>query len=408
MALTFSELQSEVKRRATRNQAGTTFDTAVKNTLNTSLLRVAREAPWRSLRRKTTFDTVISYTGGNGAVSVTNGSKVVSVTGATFLTNNIVVGRRVKFGGSAAFYTIKNITSETGLILDSAYDGSSSATQTYEILPQDQYNLPIQASHRVFLWHEDYGYPFQLSYVPEQDFIMGSVHLTDKNVPTHYRMWGEDMVETQLRTATNLSVASSSASDTTQVITVFGTVGGYPDVETITCNGTTSVTGTNTFTSIERVVKNGSTTGRVTLTSVVDSKTVTVIPAGAATYGVQYAKIQLWPLPNNVFPMNVQYYKDPFYLVNDGDVHELGYEFDEAIILLSTSKIKMEENQDEGDKFYALYQDEVRSLKKTNMDKIDWFPRLKKAWGNFYGREYVHRNLLYRQAGGDFGPATRR
>ena len=33
--------------------------------------------------------------------------------------------------------------------------------------------------------------------------------------------------------------------------------------------------------------------------------------------------------------MNVKYYKDAYRLVNTGDVHDLGQDFDEAIILLS-------------------------------------------------------------------------
>ena len=47
---TFIDLVNEVKRRATRDQGGTQFDTAIKNVVNTSLFRVAREAPWRQLR----------------------------------------------------------------------------------------------------------------------------------------------------------------------------------------------------------------------------------------------------------------------------------------------------------------------------------------------------------------------
>ena len=70
MLYTFKDLQDEVKRRATRDQSGTTFDVAIKNIINTSLFRIGREALWRSLRRKGIVTTVTSYTTGSGAVSV--------------------------------------------------------------------------------------------------------------------------------------------------------------------------------------------------------------------------------------------------------------------------------------------------------------------------------------------------
>ena len=71
MAFTFSDLKVEVKRRATKNQGGTQFDSGIANTINTSMWRVAREARWRSLRRTATFNTVTTYTTGTGAVTAT-------------------------------------------------------------------------------------------------------------------------------------------------------------------------------------------------------------------------------------------------------------------------------------------------------------------------------------------------
>ena len=154
MSMTFSDLQSEVKRRATRDQAGTQFDTAVKNIINTSLFRVAREALWRPLRRKTTFTTVTTYSEGSGDGSFTEDSADIAVTGATFLTDNIQPGRRVTLSGSSKTYTVLEVTSETEITLDLVYDGDTTTEGTYSILAQEEYNLPIQSSHRLFLWHE--------------------------------------------------------------------------------------------------------------------------------------------------------------------------------------------------------------------------------------------------------------
>lgn len=384
--MTFKDLQDELKRRATVNEGGTTFDTAIKNLLNFSLHRLAREAKWRVLRRDSSFDTVTTYDEGTGAVTVTEDSKNVTVTGATFLTDNIQPGRLVSLNESSKTFTIKTVTGETTFTVDINYDTTTDTAGSYSIYPQMIYNVPIQASHRIFLWHREWGYPYQLTYMTDQDFFGQGIDDKTTGVPKVYRMWGTDMVINQLKEASAITVVSSSASDTTPKVTIFGIVSGYPDYETITLTGTTNAVGSKSFTSVERVVKDASTTGRITVTGNSGNTTVAVLPTGDTTEGIVYRKISLYPLPNTVFPMQVYYYKDPYRLVNDADVHELGEDFDEALLLLATSKLKHEQNQKEGDKFYALYKDEVQSLRKTNVDKFDFFPTLEKPKNSRIGR----------------------
>ena len=326
---TFLDLQNEVKRRATKDEGGTQFEEGIKNIINTSLFRVSRECPWRVLRRKSYFDTQTSYTTGTGAVTVTNDSASFSVIGATFLTDNIKIGRRIKFGTDTSYYTIRTIVSETNGTIDRVYAGTTSSTTSYEILPTEEYNLPIQVNpQRDFLWHNAYGTPTMLEYVTDQDFRGYNINDIQKGVPLCYRMWGQDMVIEQLTDPSTTTVVSTSASDTSKSITIFGTVSGYPDSETISTSsssGTTTVTGTKQFSHIERVSKSSSTVGRITISPTLSSLIVTaVIPAGDATAGIMYSKCQLWPLPDDVYPINVQYYKDPWRLVNDGDIHEMG------------------------------------------------------------------------------------
>lgn len=388
MAITFSDLKTEVKRRATKNQSGTQFDAGIAIAINTAMWRIAREARWRNLRRTTTFTTITSYTTGSGAVTVTNNSTSVTVTGATFITNDIRIGRYIKFSGSGKFFRIVTITGETTLTIDQVYDGTTSATATYSILPQEEYVLPIQIGHSSFLWHRAYGVTTQLRYVPAQDFYRYGTLDILTNIPTSYRTWGVDAVIEQLKAASVITISSSSSSDTNIAVTVFGTVSGYPDFEIITTNasnGTTTVAGTKSFSSIERIVKNQSTLGRITATSNSANVTVGVLPVGNTTSGPIYTKVQLYPLPSQVFPVNVFYYKLPYMLVNDGDVSELGEEFSEAIILLATAKLKAEQNQEQDTDYYKMYNDELMSLRRTNVDKIDWAPRLNSPVGDYGG-----------------------
>ena len=367
------------------------------------------------LRRKSYFNTETSYTTGTGAVSVTASSSSFSVTGATFITDNIQIGRRIKFGTDAGYYTIRTITSETAGTIDRLYGGTTSTTTSYEILPTEEYNLPIQFNpQRGFLWHQAYGYPLQLEYVTEQDFRSYNVNDTQEGKPIVYRMWGQDMIITQPVQASVMRVASSSSSDTSIPITIFGIVSGYPDYEIITTNssdGTTAVSGLKLFTSVERVSKGATSVGRITVDANSAADTVAVIPVGDTTAGILYSKVQLWPLPDGVYPINVYDYKDPWRLVNDNDVHEMGQEFDEAIILLSVAKIKYESSMnDDGDKFFGLYTDEIKTLRRNNMDKIDWLETLKRPQDSRRSNRLTNngRGLLYAQLGPNYGPMWRR
>ena len=405
---TYYDIQQEIKRRATRDQSGTQFDTAVKNVINSSLFRINREAPWRVMRRRTSFKTKSAYTTGTGAGVFVANRSTISVIGATFLTDGIKIGRRIKLSGDADYHTIRQVNAETSLRIEESYGGTASTIAgTYSILGQEEYNLPIQAGHRLFMWHEEWGFPYKMEYITDQSFFESGAYNTEENIPTHYRMWGEDMIIDQLRTASVIRVYSSASTDTSIQICVFGMVAGFPDYEIITTdatNGTTAASGSKSFQSVERVVKYSSSTGRITVDANSANTLVSVLPVGDTTAGVMYRKVQLYPLPSSVFDMNVQYYKDVYRLVNDNDVHELGQDFDEAIILLSVSKLKGEAEIVDGTKtFYSMWQDEMSNLKKINAEKIDYFPHQERPRQSVLSSGQVHRYLNARQIGSQYG-----
>ena len=411
MALLFSDLVTAVKSRGIRNQSGTEFDTEIKATINLSLFRIARDANWTILRRTGTFDTKAEYTTGTGAVTVTNASKNVTVTGATFITDGIEVGRRIQLGGSSKRFNVATITGETTLTVDLAYDGTTSSTQSYKIYGLDEYTLPPQVGKVAFLWHEYFGYPLVLNYNPSFEFISMGTNLTNETTPTDYYAWAEDMVLRQPNSASVVTISSSASGDTSKEVTVFGTVSSYPDYETIATNGsngTTAVSGSKSFSKIERVVKDATTTGRITCTTNSTNVTVAVLPVGDTTAGICYKKVRLWPCPDNVFPINVWYYKMPYRLVNDDDAHELGQEFDEALILLTTAKLRYQNSQKEGDRFLSLYTDELKSLRKTNADKLDFLNTLKRPEDTRRYSGSIHPYLSYQQLGGYYGRMSRR
>lgn len=406
MSLTFADAQTEVKARTILSQSGTAYDTQIKNALNSALFRLSRDGKWRVLRRKADVVTEAAYSTGSGAVSVTENSKAFTITGAALITAGIQVGRRINVGGSTIPRTIATITGETTGTFDVAYDGDTSTTQTYEIYGREEYNLPIQLGRVGLLWHEDLGYPYVMNYVSDLDFYESGPSLDQGNTPLFWRQWGSDTVIEQPLAASVMRITSSSSADTSKSVTVFGTVSGYPDYETIAVTGTTASSGTKSFTSVERVVKDSVTTGRITVDANSANTTIAVLPAGDATGSIEYLKLQVYPFPTRVFPIHVEYYKDPWRLVGDTDIHELGHQFDEAWILLACSKVAYAQGKTSlGDKYLLLYKDEVVSLRSMNADTIaNWRPGLRKPTIANLGHARIHRYLSYSQLGGSYGP----
>ena len=228
------------------------------------------------------------------------------------------------------------------------------------------------------------------------------------DVPIHYRMWGEDWIINQPKASGVMRVTSSSASDVGKVVTIFGVVSGYPDFEAITTNttnGTTASSGSKSFTTVERIVKDSSTVGRITVDADTANTTIAVLPVGDTTAGIMYKKVQLWPPPDDTYYINVLFYKEPYRLVNDNDVHELGQDFDEAIIMLAASKLQAQQSKKDADKFFLFYRDELKVLRRKNVDRLDWLPRLQRP-SSPRGSQFVN-TVNYRQVGPYYGPSSR-
>jgi hypothetical protein len=403
MSYTYIELQNEVKRRATRDQGGTQFDTAVKNAINTSLFRLSRECPWLQMRRKHTIATVGTYT--TGTLTGTSGSNVFTGVGTDFITASISPGRRCKIGSSTQRYVITEVNNLGQFKTNLNFDSTTASGLSYTIYGQEEYNAPEQLGRIGLMWHERLGFPYQMEYTTDLEFYSASSPIENQYIPIYYRMWGDNWVIQQPLEPSVITVYSSSAADTSQSITIFGDVAGHPDSEVISLSGVTLISGTKIFQNVERVAKSDSTEGRISVTANTGNALVATLPTGLTTSGVHYRKIQVWPLPSDVFNINVQYYKEPYRLVNDGDIHELGMEFDEAIILLACAKIKYQENQKEANNFFSLYKDELAVLRRYNMDRnLDWRPILKRPSQRRGRRGFLNKNVVWDQLGGNYGP----
>lgn len=412
MSYIFSDMQTDVKARATLSESSNDYDTQVKNAINTSLTRVARAALWKQLRRRYEFDTVEEYTTGSGAVAATEDSASVTVTGATFITDGVVPGRYITIESGGTPYIVDTITGETTLTLNKAYSDSTTTTGTYQIYGQGDYVCPINTKRIAFLWHEAYGYPYVMHYASDFDYYGSGNSQLDNNIPVVWKLWEFTSALAQPLEASALALTSSSSSDQNISVTVYGTVSGYPDQETIitnSSNGTTSVSGSKQFTYITRVVKNASTVGRLTLTANSTNVTVAVLPVGDTLGSVLWPKIGIHPFPDRVFPINVMYYEDVTRMVNDGDIHILGSDFDECIMLGAIVRLNYGQSKKSGDDALKLYLDELRSLKSVNADTVTTLMRtMKPANIGAFGRgNRPHTYLNYTQLGGYYGPRVK-
>ena len=410
MSLTFKDMQDEVLRRATRDQGGTQFNAAAKNLINMALIRIANESPWRALRRTDTLETEGEYT--TGTVTTVKDSKSWTGAGSTaWLTSaNARVGRRLKITGSSAgsrkLFRIATITADTTLTTEQAYDVTGASSLAYNILGREDYTLPPQTGRLAMIWHEGFGYPFPMRFVTDREFFDSRTDFDNGDTPTIYRMWTEDWILEQPKAASVVQISSSDSGDTA-TITVHGTVSDFPDFETIISNGTTTVNGTKSFTKIDRITKNASTDGRITVTANSTNTTLAILPVGDTSAGLQYKHIQIFPAPDITYVLNVWYYKEPARLVDDSDIHELGADFDEVIVLLATSKLQAEQSKDDVKSFFALYNAELKILRRKNADKLDWLPRLQRPRTSSFGNPRLARNLTFSQIGSRYGPSSR-
>jgi hypothetical protein len=150
----------------------------------------------------------------------------------------------------------------------------------------------------------------------------------------HFCVEEQDGVQTQISTAETLSLVSSDASDTAQVL-IRGEVSGYDDYEEVTMNGTTAVTTTKTFSSIAYVIKSAKTNGRITVSGVTSGTTFAIIPAEHLS--AQYKRLILSAKPQEALQLYGDYISLNFKPQSDYDIFKVPADlvFMHALSLLS-------------------------------------------------------------------------
>lgn len=129
----------------------------------------------------------------------------------------------------------------------------------------------------------------------------------------------QDVVRNQPTSASTVSIASSSASDTTQSVLVRGTDANDIELsESVTLTGTTPAVTTNSYKEIRSITKSATTVGRITGTS--NSAAVTNFVMAPADLDYKVKKLRLHYIPSSIITLNVPYYINPYPLSHDNDV----------------------------------------------------------------------------------------
>lgn len=125
-------------------------------------------------------------------------------------------------------------------------------------------------------------------------------------------------VRKQPTSSSVLSVASSSASDTTQIIRVKGIDSNNIELnESITLTGTTPVNSINSYIEIRSITKSSTSLGRITITSNSGGATVAILSPADLAYSVM--AIRLHYIPSGTLTISLPYQRNPYPLVNDYD-----------------------------------------------------------------------------------------
>lgn len=193
------------------------------------------------------------------------------------------------------------------------------------VVSQEDYNLDSEIDRIALLRQR--STPRKLSHVPDHLFYKLVPNPEDRSTgpPRYYRLWEETGFSTNLAAADTIYVSSSSASDGSSfTVRVVGrNSSGEVVAETLTLNGTSSVTSTTTFAAsgLIAISKSAATTGTITCYRTTGATVLSELEPDNLT--PRYKRLSLYPIPSSAITMSLEYYERYRYLIHDTDVPQL-------------------------------------------------------------------------------------
>lgn len=194
--------------------------------------------------------------------------------------------------------------------------------------------------------------PYLLRYMDEDAFDRREPNPSASGNPRIYTLFEYAGVETQPAAASTLSLVSSSASDTTQIVLIRGLVSGYDDYESVTLSGTSTVATTKSFSRIDSISKSAETAGRVTVTA----GATTVVVLGALEKTVRFRKIRFFPEAGSSITITIKHYKAPVIPVTLYDTHEIPPRWDYVVDQWGFALAIQSQGKDQADEAVIQFQ----------------------------------------------------
>lgn len=252
----------------------------------------------------------------------------------------------------------------------------------------EDYNLPLDCKKVITMWHQIDDSRIEIPFTNAKSFYKGQLSTTETGRPQNAVQNYTEGVLAQPSSASTITAVSSVTGDESLTFKIFGIVSGYPDTETITLNSsasTTSVTGSKSFSRIDRIAKDSSTTGRVTFTSNSGGVTNAVFPVGLTSNHLIFKAMTLYPIPDAAYLLYFNYYAWQTELKNDTDITVMTPDHDEAIKLLTMFMV------DRSDSIKRDYNVVVRKL--IDMERSN--PAITEVMQGLPGNSYHGRPVPY-------------
>jgi hypothetical protein len=250
------------------------------------------------------------------------------------------------------------------------------------VIDQDFVTMPQQCAQILFLSQQ--SSPVWMEFENAANFVRRfykSLQSTDTGTPKYWTPDGRVPILKQPTSASVVTIVSSSGSDLSQTVRVWGrNANGVLVTDTIQLNGTSTVAGTVSFTSIEKISKSSNTTaGIVTCTS--NAAAVTLCRIAQREYVQSVIRIRLQLIPDAVINMFLVGKKHMIPLVFDEDVP--AFDCVEAIIAATTARALREQGDYVNAETYAggalailtRMRDEILGQADGNFKILPYVPR---------------------------------
>lgn len=230
------------------------------------------------------------------------------------------------------------------------YTLTTTAAQNYIVMPLD-------FDSAMNVWHEQYTNEELMEIMSLKDFRSLDKNTSLTGNPERVAFAPSTGILAQPSSASQITVYSSSTTDKTQHISIYGISNGLPYNESVQLDNTGYALTTATFTRVDKVTKSASTVGRISVESNVGTVTVATMPAGLLSNSLEYTLMYMYPYSSTAISMYMDYFRKQYWLEDDFDVTLLGDDFDEAILLYGDWLLTQNEER------LVQYKDMIKDLK---------------------------------------------